>query len=104
MRPRRSINFRRVAQAAANRSDEILRQWLPEGRREAGEWCARNPRRADGRPGSFKVNMKTGLWADFASGDSGRDLVSLAAFLFGLRQDEAARRVADMLGISAFDD
>jgi len=104
MRPRRSINFRRVADAAAARSEEILRQWLPGGRREALEWCVRNPRRADAKLGSFKVNLKTGLWADFASGDSGRDLVALAAFLFELRQDEAARRVADMLGISAFDD
>lgn len=103
MRPRPSINFRRVAEAAAARSDEILRQWLPDGRREANEWTSRNPNRADGRAGSFKVNLKTGLWADFATGDGGRDLIALAAYLFNLRQDEAARRVADMLGISAFD-
>jgi hypothetical protein len=103
MRRQRSINFRRVAEAAAERSEEILQRWLPDGRREIGEWSARNPRRADGHRGSFKVNLKSGLWADFATGDSGRDLIALAAYLFGLKQDEAARRFADMLGIDPLD-
>jgi len=58
---------------------------------------ARNPRRADRHPGSFKINLHTGKWADFASGDRGGDPVSLAAFLFGLSQIEAGRRLADML-------
>ena len=66
---------------------------------EGGEYVARNPTRHDRRPGSFKVNLRTGRWADFATGDRGGDPVSLAAYLFGLTQAEAARRLADMLGV-----
>jgi hypothetical protein len=43
--------------------------------------------------------MRTGRWADFATGDKGGDIVSLAAYLFGLSQSEAARQVAQMLGL-----
>jgi hypothetical protein len=35
-----------------------------------------------------------------ATGDKGGDAVSLAAYLFGLRQSDAARRLAYALGIS----
>jgi hypothetical protein len=93
------IDFRRVALAAASHSDAILRRWLPNGRREGCEWVVRNPTRSDRRPGSFKINVKTGVWADFASGASGGDLTSLAAYLFAISQVEAAKRIAAMLGI-----
>ena len=88
-----------IAGAALARSPDILIRWLPDGRREGSEWVARNPTRGDGRPGSFKINIRTGRWADFATGDSGGDIVSLAAYLFGLSQTEAADRVSQMLGI-----
>ncbi len=55
---------------------------------------------SDARRGSFKVNLHTGKWSDFATGERGGDLVSLAAFIFGLRQNEAALKVAEMLGSS----
>ena len=57
--------------------------------------------RSDRRPGSFSVNTRTGRWADFATGDRGGDVVSLAAYLHGLRQAEAARKLADMLGLAS---
>ncbi len=102
MTRRRSINFRRVADEAAANAESIVFRWLPDGRREAGEWTARNPKRADKRPGSFKINLRSGKWGDFASGDTGGDLIALAAWLFDLKQDEAARRVAEMLGIDPY--
>jgi hypothetical protein len=93
------IDFDKVKSAALARAETIVRRWLPDGHPEGPEWVARNPRRNDRRAGSFKVNLRTGAWGDFATGDRGRDFISLAAFLFGLRQKEAAERVADMLGI-----
>lgn len=95
------IDFGKVKRAAAASSENIVRRWLPDGRREGPEWVARNPRRNDHRAGSFKVNLRTGAWGDFATGDKGGDLIALAAYLFGLSQLEAAKRVADMLGIDA---
>jgi hypothetical protein len=59
---------------------------------------ALNPRRADCRLGSFKVNLNTGRWADFATGDRGGDLISLLAYLQGVSQTEAARLLARELG------
>lgn len=99
----RRIDFRGIADTALRSSDTIVRRWLPAGRREGREWVSRNPRRSDRRVGSFKVNLATGKWGDFAVGDVGGDLISLAAFLFEIDQAEAARRVADMLGIDAYE-
>ncbi len=45
------------------------------------------------------MNLQTGKWGDFATGDYGGDLVSLAAYLAGVGQGEAARQLADMLGV-----
>jgi hypothetical protein len=75
-------------------------RWLPDGRRVASEWIARNPTRDDHKLGSFKINLKSGRWADFATGDAGGDLVSLRAYLDDVRQGEAARRIAEELGLS----
>ena len=61
----------------------------------------RNPRRADGHLGSFCINICTGKWADFATGDRGGDVISLAAFLAGIGQYEAAKRLVSMLGMEA---
>ena len=93
------IDFGGINRAALANVDVILRWWLPGGRVQGAEYVARNPRRNDRRPGSFKINMDTGRWGDFATGDRGGDLVSLAAYLAGLSQVEAARELADMLGV-----
>ncbi len=64
---------------------------------------SRNPTRHDRRPGSFKVNRATGKWGDFATGDRGGDLVSLAAYLFKISQADAALRVAEMIGVEPYE-
>lgn len=94
------IDFAAVNRAALGRLPDILARWLPGGRIEGREYVVRNPKRHDQRPGSFKINIDTGRWADFATGDRGGDPISLAAFLFGLRQVEAAQRLGEMLGLS----
>jgi len=80
------------------RANELVSRWLPHGRRVGNEWVARNPTRVDRRPGSFKVNLRSGRWADFATGDAGGDLISPRAYLDGIRQGEAARRIAREIG------
>jgi hypothetical protein len=96
--PRR-IAFARIAADALSHADVLVRRWLPNGRREGAEWVALNPMRTDNRKGSFKVNLHTGRWCDFATGDAGGDLIALAAYLFHLDQAEAARKIAAALGI-----
>lgn len=97
------IAFARIASSALSRADVILARWLPDGRREGSEWVARNPTRSDRRPGSFKISLQSGRWGDFSSDARGGDLISLAAYLYGLDQREAALRVAEMVGIHPFE-
>jgi hypothetical protein len=95
------VDFAAVDRAALCRLPEILARWLPDGRIEGREYVVRNPKRRDRRPGSFKVNLDTGRWGDFATGDKGGDPISLAAYLAGCSQVDAARRLAAMLGLAA---
>ncbi len=93
------MDFGLVNAAALLTLPALLGRWLPEGKVEGKEFVARNPRRTDRNRGSFKINLRTGRWADFATGDRGGDPISLAAYLFGLSQIEAARKLAHMLGL-----
>src|SRR5215468_6333791 len=99
----RRTAFVRIVGAASPYADVLVPRWLPDGRREGAEWITLNPRRVDHRKGSFKVNLTTGRWSDFATGDAGGDLVGLAAYLFGLKQGEAAVKVAKALGIDPYE-
>ena len=95
----RSIDFDRINAEALLCLDAVCRRLLPGGMREGREYLALNPRRGDRRPGSFKINLRTGVWADFSSGDRGSDPVSLLAFIEDCRQGRAALKLARMLGL-----
>ena len=96
------VDFEAINAAAMACLPALCARWLPDGRRVGREWEARNPCRVDRRPGSFKVNLVTGRWADFALPDArGGDPVSLAAHLRGCSQSEAARALAEMLGVAS---
>ena len=70
--------FERAKQIGIANIKSIIR----DGRQEGREWVALNPTRADKNCGSFRVNLDTGAWADFADGDArGNDVVSLYAYL-----------------------
>lgn len=94
------LDFEEINRAGLASLPALLGRWLPDGRLVGDEYVALNPTRADRRAGSFKVNVSTGRWADFAVGDAGADAISLAAYLAGQTQYEAARALADMLGVS----
>jgi uncharacterized protein (DUF927 family) len=97
-------DFRTVAVAALSRFDAVA-NWLGigGGKNQGREYLPINPTRADTKPGSFTINRDSGAWADFASGDKGGDLVSLVAYLHGIKQGEAADRLAEFLGIEKSD-
>ena len=97
----RPIDFAEINRAALAAFPAVLARILPGGKRVGAEIVALNPRRADRRLGSFKVNRYYGKWADFATGDKGGDPISLVAYLADVSQGEAARLLARMLGIEA---
>lgn len=95
------VDFKKVNTTALARIHDVLAAFLPGGRVEAGEYSACNPMRDDRKRGSFKINLKSAAWADFAASDArGGDLSSLISYLHGVDQLEGARRLAAFLGLN----
>jgi RecA-family ATPase len=94
------VDFAAVKAASIGSIDLLLDRWLPGGKRQGNEYVVRNPTRADANPGSFSVNRRTGVFADFATGDRGGDMVDLYRFLHGGDLLEAARAVGNLLGVA----
>jgi hypothetical protein len=97
MRQRQRIDFAEINAAARPLVAAIVLRLLPGGRVEGHEYVVRNPTRADRRAGSFRVNLRTGRWGDFACNDKGGDVISLTAYVTGSSQLEAAKCVADLI-------
>ncbi len=76
------IDFKEINDAALQQINYLVPQWLPHGKQQGPEWIATNPTRTDAKPGSFKVNMNTGFWSDFATNESGKTIGSLYHYLF----------------------
>ncbi len=93
------LDFAAVNRAAMPHLETLCRRWLPGGRRVGNEWTCGSLRGEAGA--SCKVNLRTGRWCDFASGEKGGDPVSLAAAVHRIGQVEAARNLARMFGIEA---
>jgi putative DNA primase/helicase len=91
--------IKQVAAAALASIDSVLRHWCPGGKRESHEYVALNPKRSDSTLGSFKVNLNTGAWSDFALDKSGGDLVALVAYLDDSTQFEAAKQLGAFIGV-----
>ena len=89
--------FAQVNALALSQYPNLLYKWFPAGHLAGHEFECGNLNGAPGK--SFKVNVQTGKWADFATGDQGGDPVSLVAYLADVSQGEAARLLARMLGI-----
>jgi hypothetical protein len=96
-----SIDFNGINRAALANGRSIVAQIVPGGKFRSVEYVVRNPRRNDQSLGSFKINYRTGLWSDFATGDKGGDIISWLAYVRNLEQSEAARELAKMLGMPA---
>jgi putative DNA primase/helicase len=90
------FDIKDVSAAALGAYPGLLQQWLPGGRMDGQEYKAADLN--GGRGDSLSVNVRTGLWCDFATGDKGGDPVSLYAAVYRVSQLEAAKQVAGILG------
>jgi hypothetical protein len=91
-------DFKTIADLAKSSSLMVVSYLCPHGKREGHEWVALNPKRSDTKPGSFKINLKTGKWGDFATGDRGGDLIALWAYIKDIGQYEAMKQLKTLLG------
>ena len=93
-----SIDFAQLSAELLDRAEQLVAEWLPGGKKDGQEWRCGS---LSGDPGkSLAVNLRTGMWSDFQSGDKGGDLISLYAAIHSLKQGEAARELADRLGMA----
>ena len=92
------IDFNQVKQACLGREMSILTHLLPDGKKEGHEYVALNPTRADRNIGSFRINLHTGKWADFATNDRGGDLIALWGYVRGINNGQAANEIINFIG------
>lgn len=93
------LDFKGLAAELKARAWELLFEWLPGGKIKGREYETSD---LNGGPGdSLKVNLDTGLWADFATDEKGGDLISLYAAVKKLSQIEAARELSRDFGIES---
>lgn len=98
-----NIDFKGIAEAALNAAASLLSEWLPDGVLDGHEFVALNPNRADKKRGSFRININTGRWADFAIDKTGSDLISLYSYVFSCNQGEAAKAISKRLSLGGFE-
>jgi putative DNA primase/helicase len=91
------IDFAGLAAALLQRAETLVPQWLRDGKRRGHEWVCGDLSGAEGD--SLSVNLVTGLWCDFQSGDKGGDLISLFAAIEGKNNGQAARELMAELGM-----
>lgn len=88
------LSLRMAGEAAA-----IAQYLLPGGKRQSGEWKAGSINGDEGKSLSVRLSgAKAGVWADFASGESG-DLIDLWAAVRGLSVSAAMAEAKQYLGI-----
>jgi hypothetical protein len=94
--------FEAVNRAALARLPDVLQRILPRGRVIGAQFRAGSLAGECGD--SLKVALtgdRRGAWCDFAAGCRGGDPISLAAAVWQVRQIDAARRLATMMGMEA---
>ncbi len=73
---------------------------MPVPKRAHGWVCAGcNPMREDRRSGSFRVNLDTGAFVDFADGTRGGDIVAWMQIRHGLSFPDALAELAGRWGV-----
>jgi hypothetical protein len=95
------IDFETIRIVTLRNALDICQLTIPGGRVVGVEYVVKNPKRVDRRAGSFKINLRTGQWADFATNERGGDLIALVAWRYDVSQSEAARRLASFYSLEA---
>jgi len=98
---RKWLDFDKVRVCALSNAHVLCRELLPDGQIRGSEYVARNPLRDDRRPGSFKINLRTGAWADFASDARGNDLIGLVGYVRQTDRVRAAQWIDRQFGAIA---
>jgi len=94
----RLVDISDIVDGLKARMRDLAQQLAPAGSMRGDEWIALNPTRHDTRAGSFCINVRTGLWADFATSDRG-DALDFVRYCRGTDKAEAIRWAKTWLGL-----
>ena len=86
-------DFKALNEKILLNAENFVENLIPKGKKSRNEWIALNPTRDDKNMGSFRINLISGKWADFATGDKGSDLISLYAYIKKCSQYEAFKKI-----------
>ena len=89
-------NFTQIKQQYKENPIAVLQQLVGQGKIEGSDYVALNPRRNDSKLGSFRIDINTGRFHDFATGDRGGSVIDLAAFVYNCGIVEAAQRLESL--------
>ncbi len=94
------ITPRYLSSRLSERCEQVCRHLLPGGKRKAHDWVAGD---LDGGKGdSLKIRIagedRQGVWSDFATGESGGDLLDLWCAVKRISLREAVKEVTSYLG------
>lgn len=88
------MDFKSINGTLLPQLEHLCREWFPAGKKRGNEFKVGG---LSGEAGdSLSINLRTGVWKDFATGDSGSDVVSLYAAARGLSQSESAKRLGNV--------
>lgn len=91
-------DFQATDEEALYHAEDVLRELVPDGDLVGEEYTALNPTRDDSEPGSFKFNVCTGLWGDFATEETGVGFISYTQYVCQLDSPvEAAWKLAGIM-------
>jgi P4 family phage/plasmid primase-like protien len=91
------VDIDTVNATAIHHLESLLCEWLPNGRKNGNEWQVGD---WDGNPGkSLSINIKTAKGNDFATNEPVGDVIGICAKVFKINRIEAAKKIADRLGI-----
>lgn len=90
------INFTEIKQRYSENPLPILKLLVGQGKIEGSDYVALNPRRNDKHRGSFRINIATGKFYDFATNDKGGSIIDLTMFVYNCGIVEAAQRLESL--------
>ena len=90
------VNFEELKQQYKQYPIETLKKLVGNGKIEGGDYVALNPRRSDKKSGSFRIDIASGKFHDFATGDSGSSIIDLTAFVYDCDLLTAAQKLQQL--------
>ena len=89
-------DFQSIKQKYRENPLAILKQLVGRGQIEGSDYVILNPNRNDSKLGSFRIDISTGRFHDFATGDRGGSIIDLAAFAYNCDIVEAAKHLQQL--------